>query len=111
MTTTPDDDDVDDGYPPYPHTPEEFRQSFIANARWVEERLFSLSQAIYSEVAEVWNEQPPTHVEIAARIKKVLEEGMASINADHLAEPARAADKAWGYPAEEAGTGTDLPHT
>ncbi|HEX9230237.1 MAG TPA: hypothetical protein VF885_26855 [Arthrobacter sp.] len=98
-------------YPPYPHTPEECRHSFIANARSIEERLFGLSQDIYGEVAQVWNENPPTHTEIAARIKKVLDEGLATISADFLAAPALVADKAWGYPVAGPGEGTGLPHT
>jgi hypothetical protein len=92
-----------DDYPDYPHTPGEFRSSFIANARSVEERLFSLSRDIYNEVAAVWDEKPPSHTEIARRIKKVLDEGMSTISADFLIAPAQAADKAWGYPVEPAG--------
>lgn len=99
-STSVDHDDEDDDYPGYPHTPGEFRSSFIANARWIEERLYSLSQDIYNEVATVWHESPPTHTEIAARIKKVLDEGLSTINADFLVAPALAADKAWGYPVE-----------
>lgn len=99
------------GLPPYPHTPEEHRSRFVALARGVEEQLFSLSQAVYNEVSEVRDEHPPTHAEIAARIKKVLEEGLATISADHLTLPARAADQAYGYPAAEPGDETALPHT
>lgn len=101
-STFVEDDNEGDDYPGYPHTPGEFRNSFIFNARSIEERLFSLSQDIYNEVAAVWDEEPPTHTEIARRIKKVLDEGMSTINADFLAEPARAADNAWGYPVEPA---------
>lgn len=98
-------------YPPYPHTPEEHQESFIARARGVEEQLFSLSQAIYSEVMSVRSENPPTFTQVAADIKRVLEEGVAKISADYLAEPARAADKAHGFPVADQGEGTGLPHT
>lgn len=93
-------DDAD--YPDYPHTPEEYRHSFIANARSIEERLYSLSQDIYNEVSAVWGQNPPTHTQIAADIQKVLTEGVPTISADFLVAPARAADKAWGYPVESA---------
>lgn len=103
--------DEDDEYPDYPHTPEECRHSFIANARSVEERLFGLSQDIYGEVAQVWNATPPTHTEIAARIKKVLDGGLATISADFLTGPALVADKAWGYPVAGPGEEPGPPHT
>lgn len=103
--------DGDDEYPGYPHTPEEFRRSFIVNARSIEERLYGLSQDVYGEVAQVWNENPPTHAEIAARIKTVLDEGLVTISADFLAAPALAADRAWGFPASELGEEPELPHT
>lgn len=97
--------------PPYPHTPEEHEQSFIAKARGVEDQLFSLSQDVYNEVMAAKGENPPTFTQIAADIKRVLEEGMAKIGADHLAEPALAADKAHGYRAAAQGEGPGLPHT
>lgn len=97
--------------PPYSHTVEEHEESFIAKARAVQDQLFSLSQDIYNEAMEVRSENPPTFTQIAANIKMVLDEGMAKISADHLVEPALAADKAHGYPVAEPGEGPDLPHT
>lgn len=97
-----------DEYPPYPHTPAEHEQSFIAKARAVEEQLFSLSQAVYNEVMAVRSENPPSFTQVAADIKKVLDEGMAKINTDHLTEPALAADNAHGYPVAGPG-GAEVP--
>lgn len=96
---------------PYPHTPEEHERSFIARARAIEGQLFSLSQDIYNEVRAVRTANPPVFTQVAADIKRVLEEGMAKIDADVLAEPAMAADKAHGYPVPGPGEETDLPHT
>lgn len=84
--------------PPYPHTPEEHEQSFIAKARGVEDQLFSLSQDIYNKLMAVRNANPPTFTQVAADIKRVLEDGMATISADFLVDSALAADKAHGYP-------------
>jgi hypothetical protein len=93
----------------YPHPPEEHERSFIARARSIEEQLFSLSQDIYNEVMAVRSENPPTFTQVATDVKRILDDGMAKISADYLAEPALAADEAHGYPAP--GEGPDLPHT
>ena len=100
-----------DEHQPYPHTPLEHERSFIAQARGVEEQLFGLSQDIYNEVMAVKNSNPPTFTQVAADIKKVLDEGMGKISADFLAAPALAADKACGYPVARPGDEPDLPHT
>ena len=100
-----------DEHQPYPHTPLEHERSFIAQARGVEEQLFSLSQAIYDEVMTGRDENPPTFAQVAADIKRVLEDGMAKISAGSLAAPALAADKAHGYPVAAPGDETALPHT
>ena len=100
-----------DDYPPYPHTPEEFQRIFIVNAREIEGALYSLSQDIYNEVAAVWDENPPTHAEIAERIKNTLTKGLQHLSADGLLEHARAADKAFGYPLTGEGEKPDAPHT
>jgi hypothetical protein len=97
--------------PPYPHTPEELRRIFIVHARGIEGALYSLSQDIYNEVAEVRNEKPPTHAEVAERIKKVLEDGLQHLSTDGLMEHARAADKAFGYPVADEGEKPNTPHT
>jgi hypothetical protein len=96
---------------PYPHTPEEHERSFIARARGVEEQLFSLSQDIYNEVMAVRSENPPTFTQVAADIKRVLEDGMAKISADALIKSARDADQAWGYAVADAGEEPGPPHT
>jgi hypothetical protein len=81
-------------YPAYPHTPEEHRKSFVARARRAEEQLNSLSQDLYWEVAQLWNDtDAPTHVEVAVNLKKVFEGGMAKISLDAgLTDAAVAAD-------------------
>lgn len=99
------------GCPPYPHTPEELRRIFIVHARGIEGALYSLSQDIYNEVAEVRNEKPPTHAEVAERIKKVLEVGLQDLSADGLMEHARVADEAFGQAVTNEGEKPDAPHT
>ncbi|HEX9225644.1 MAG TPA: hypothetical protein VF885_03170 [Arthrobacter sp.] len=102
---------MSNGDQPYPHTPQEHERSFIAKARAVEEQLFRLSQAIYNEIMAVRDENPPTFTQVAADIKKVLDEGLATISAGFLAGPALAADKAWGYPVAGQGEEAGPPHT
>lgn len=100
--------------PPYPHTPEEHRQSFVANARSIEEQLFALSQDLWWQLAQIWNnEDPATHAQAAANMKRVFEERIAKISwDDRVMESALAADKAWGLaPDEHEGEKPVGPHT
>lgn len=91
--------------PPYPHTPEEHRNSFVAKARWAEEALYALSQDLYSELSTIWDPaDPATHAQAAANMKRVFEERIATISWDDgLMDSARAADHAWGLAPAEPG--------
>jgi hypothetical protein len=54
----------------------------------------------------VRSENPPTFAQVASDIKRVLENGMAKISADHLVEPALAAAQARDCPIARRGKGT-----
>lgn len=104
----------DAALPPYPYTPEEHRNSFVAKARSAEEQLFALSQDLWWELSQIWsNEDPATHAQAAANMKRVFEERIAKISWDDgLMESALAADKAWGLaPNEHEGEKPGTPHT
>lgn len=102
-----------DEYPDYPHTPDQYRDSFIAQARWVEESLFELSQDLYSQLSQIWNEQvPKTHAQVLEDMKRVFKERISSVGfGDHLTEAAAAADRAWGMSTPGQGEPTATPHT
>lgn len=103
----PDLDHENDAYPPYPHTPEEHRHSFIARARSAEERLFSLSQDLWWELSQIWDEtDPPTHAQALENMKRVFNERISKIGFDEsLTEVAQAADNAWGLGPSQPGEG------
>lgn len=105
--------DEDGDYPDYPSTPDEYRDSFIAQARWVEESLFELSQDLYSQLSQIWNEQEPkTHTQALEDMKRVFQERISAVGyGDHLAEAAAAADRAWGMSPSGQGESPATPHT
>lgn len=84
--------------PPYPHTPEERRNSFVAQVRGVEEALFALSQDLYYELSQIWNEpNPGSHSQALEDMKRVFNERITKIGFDDsLTEVAASADQAWG---------------